>query len=192
MKTSTWITLRAPRARSGALAPTPCSTCLGMHVLTVDRQPDRVVLTVESDADVGGCPACGVVAVGHGRRRRVVADAPCFGVPVRLVWLARLWRCREPACPVGVFTEQHDLVPPRAKLTSRAAAWATDALTVRRHHRLRAGPPPRGGLAHLLGRGRGRGHPAAGRPGPPGRRGGPRASTSTSGDRPGSGTPTGR
>ena len=29
-----------------------------------------------------------------------------------------------------VFTEQHELVPPRAKLTSRAARWATDALTV--------------------------------------------------------------
>ena len=101
----------------------------GMHVLGVDRQPDRVVLTVESDADVGGCPVCGVVAVGHGRRRRVVADAPCFGVRVRLVWLARLWRCREPSCPVRVFTERHDLIPPRAKLTTRAARWATDALT---------------------------------------------------------------
>jgi transposase len=100
-----------------------------MHVLTVQRQSDRVVLTIESDADVGGCPRCGVVAVGHGRRRRTVADAPCFGIPVRLVWLARLWRCREPACLVKVFTEQHELVPPRAKVTSRAAAWATDALT---------------------------------------------------------------
>ena len=46
------------------------------------------------------------------------------------MWLARLWRCREPACPVGVFTERHDLVPPRAKVTTRAAAWATDALTL--------------------------------------------------------------
>ncbi len=101
----------------------------GMHVMTVDRQPGRVVLTVESDAHVGGCRSCGVVAVGHGRRRRTVADAPVFGVPVRLVWLARLWRCREPTCRVKVFTEQHDLVPPRAKLTSRAARWATDALT---------------------------------------------------------------
>ena len=101
----------------------------GMHVLTVDRRPDQVVLTIESDADVGGCPRCGVVAVGHGRRRRVVADAPCFGVPVRLVWLARLWRCREPTCQVKVFTERHDLVPPRARLTSRAAHWAADALT---------------------------------------------------------------
>jgi transposase len=101
----------------------------GMHVLSIDRQEDRVVLTVESDADVGGCPGCGVVAVGHGRRRRVAADAPCFGIPVRLVWLARLWRCREETCRVKVFTERHDLVPPRAKVTSRAASWATDALT---------------------------------------------------------------
>jgi transposase len=59
----------------------------------------------------------------------VVADAPCFGVPVRLIWLAWLWRCRGPACPQGVFTEQHDLVPPRGNMTSRAACWATDALT---------------------------------------------------------------
>ncbi|MEO3937530.1 transposase family protein [Dermatophilaceae bacterium Soc4.6] len=94
----------------------------GMHVLTVQRDETRFVLTIETDADVGGCPSCGVVAIGHGRRRRVVAEAPAFGVPVRLVWLARLWRCREPACPVGVFTERHDLVAPRAKLTSRAAA----------------------------------------------------------------------
>jgi hypothetical protein len=50
-----------------------------MHVLTVNRQQGQLVLTVESDADVGGCPACGVVAVGHGRRRRVVADAPVSG-----------------------------------------------------------------------------------------------------------------
>lgn len=101
----------------------------GVHVLTVQCDETRFALTVETDADVGGCPACGVVAVGHGRRRRVIADAPAFGVPVRLTWLARLWRCREPSCPVGVFTERHDLVPPRAKLTSRAARWATDALT---------------------------------------------------------------
>ena len=100
----------------------------GMHVLGVERTEAALVLTVESDADVGGCPSCGVVAVGHGRRRRVVADAPCFGVPVRLLWSARVWRCREPACPTGTFTECHDLVAPRAKLTTRAIGWATDAL----------------------------------------------------------------
>lgn len=101
-----------------------------MHVLAVEREPSRFVLTVETDADVGGCPSCGVAAVGHGRRRRTVADLQCFGVPARVVGLARWWRCREPACPVAVFTELHELVPPRAKVTSRASAWATDALTV--------------------------------------------------------------
>ncbi len=40
----------------------------GMHVLEVHREPDRLVLTVECDADVGGCPSCDVVTVGHGRR----------------------------------------------------------------------------------------------------------------------------
>jgi phage terminase large subunit-like protein len=44
---------------------------------------NRVVVTVETDADVGGCPFCGVVAVGHGRRVHVAANAPCFrGVTV--------------------------------------------------------------------------------------------------------------
>lgn len=100
----------------------------GMHVVGVERTETALVLTVESDADVGGCPSCGVVAVGHGRRRRRVADAPCFGVPVRLLWSARVWRCAETACPAGTFTERHELVAPRAKLTTRAIAWATDAL----------------------------------------------------------------
>jgi len=53
----------------------------GMHVLDVVREPERLVLTVESEADVGGCPTCGVVAVGHGRREHRVHDAPCFTVP---------------------------------------------------------------------------------------------------------------
>ena len=44
-----------------------------MHVLHVTRDPDvggeqgLVVPDVESDADLTGCPDCGVVAVGHGR-----------------------------------------------------------------------------------------------------------------------------
>jgi transposase len=100
----------------------------GMHVLEVERADDVLVLTVETDATLAGCPSCGVVAVGHGRRRRRVADAPCFGVSVRLDWSMRVWRCAEPACPTVTFTEQHPLVAPRARLTTRAILWATDAL----------------------------------------------------------------
>jgi transposase len=87
------------------------------------------VVTVETDADVGGCPSCGVVAVGHGRRIHAAADAPCFGATTVVRWRKRVWRCAEPACPVGTFSEQHELIAPRARLTRRAIRWATDALT---------------------------------------------------------------
>jgi len=102
----------------------------GMHVLDV-RLDDRarLVLTVESDQVEHGCPSCGVLAVGHGRRVHVVHDAPCFGRVTVVRWLKRVWRCREPACPKGTFSEEHGLAAPRAVLTVRAVRWAADALT---------------------------------------------------------------
>jgi transposase len=100
----------------------------GMHVLDVRRGHRKLVITVETEADQTGCTRCGVVAVGHGRRVVRAADAPCFGVPVLIVWLKRIWRCPEPDCPTDTWTEQHELIAPRAVLTSRAIAWATDAL----------------------------------------------------------------
>lgn len=113
-------------ARTDALFNLP-----GVHVLDVERGEGAggLVVTVETDQDVGGCPTCGVAAVGHGRRVHVMADAPCFGMPVTLRWVKRVWRCAEPACPRGTFSEVHDLAAPRARLTSRAIRWATDALT---------------------------------------------------------------
>jgi transposase len=111
-------------ARADALFNLP-----DVHVLDVARDArDRLVVTVETDADIGGCPSCGVVAVGHGRRVHVAADAPCFGAVTVIRWRKRVWRCVEPACPVGTFSERHELIAPRARLTSRAVRWATDAL----------------------------------------------------------------
>lgn len=112
-------------ARADAMFDVP-----GMHVLDVeldDRQ--RLVLTVESERVEHGCPSCGVLAVGHGRRVHVVHDAPCFGRVTVVRWLKRIWRCREPRCPTATFSEDHGLVPPRAVLTVRAVRWATDALS---------------------------------------------------------------
>ncbi|WP_395858120.1 transposase family protein [Arthrobacter oryzae] len=77
---------------------------------------------------MAGCPACGVVAVGHGRRRSRLHDLPCMGRPVRLIWAKRLWRCPDEHCPTQVFSEQHALAGKRAILTRRAISWATDAL----------------------------------------------------------------
>ena len=101
-----------------------------MHVLDVEvDDQQRLVLTVESGRLETACPACGVVAAGHGRRLRRLHDAPCFGRVTLLRWLVRMWRCREPACLTGTFSEAHDLAPPRMVLTTRAVAWATSALS---------------------------------------------------------------
>ena len=75
---------------------------------------------VESDQTLTGCPQCGVVAVGHGRRVQVLHDAPCLGRPVRVRWFKRIWRCPEPACGRRTWTEGHDFAATRAKLTARA------------------------------------------------------------------------
>jgi len=101
----------------------------GMHVLEVLREPDRFVITVETDADTAGCRRCGVIAVGHGRRLHRAADAPCFGVPVVVRWLKRIWRCDEGSCQTDTFSEVHELIAQRAVLTGRAVKWATDALS---------------------------------------------------------------
>jgi transposase len=57
----------------------------GLHVLEVTTRDDGVlVLDVESDQTLTGCPDCGVVAVGHGRSVQVLHDAPCFARAVRV------------------------------------------------------------------------------------------------------------
>jgi zinc-finger of transposase IS204/IS1001/IS1096/IS1165 len=77
-----------------------------MHVLDVATGEDgSVLLEVESDDVLTGCPDCGVVAIGHGRRVQLLHDAPCFGRPVRVRWRKRIWRCPEPACARRTWTE---------------------------------------------------------------------------------------
>jgi transposase len=111
-------------ARADAIFDVP-----DMHVLDVEMDDQqRLVLTIESGQLEAACPACGVLAAGHGRRLRRLHDVPCFGRVTLLQWLVRMWRCREPACPT-TFSEAHDVAPPRMVLTTRAVAWATGALS---------------------------------------------------------------
>jgi transposase len=112
-------------ARADAIFDVP-----DMHVLDVEIDNQRrLVLTIESGQLEAGCPSCGVLAVGHGRRVRILHDAPCFGRVTVLRWLVRMWRCREPLCPTTTFSETHDVALPRTVLTTRAVAWATCALS---------------------------------------------------------------
>ena len=90
----------------------------GVHVLEVawaepsKRCPARLRLVVETDPPVAGCPGCGVTAEARGRRLRRLHDIPAFGAPVRLEWRQRRYRCVEPACLVGGFSEDHELAVP--------------------------------------------------------------------------------
>ena len=99
-----------------------------VHVLTIERHRSSFTLVVETVPSLVGCPACGVLAVGHGRVAVLLHDLPCAGVPVRVVWRKRRYRCHETACEVTTFSEVHELAAPRAKLTTRAIAWAVTQL----------------------------------------------------------------
>ena len=107
----------------------------GLHVVEVGRDADigRLRVVLESPPGPMGCPRCGVVAVVRGRRDHTLVDVPAFGSPVRLLWRKRTWRCLDPDCPTGTFTEQAEQVAaPRALLTKRACWWAIGQL--RREH----------------------------------------------------------
>jgi transposase len=106
----------------------------GLRVIGVERE-DRgaLVVMVESEPALMGCPACGVVAHGHGRVEITLVDAPAMGRPVRIRWRKRRWVCPDPGCPVGTFVEQDErIATPRASLTTRACRWAIEQ--IRREH----------------------------------------------------------
>ena len=47
-------------------------------------------------------------------------DLPAAGRPVTLVWVKRVWRCHEPRCAKGTWTETHEQIRARCVLTERA------------------------------------------------------------------------
>ena len=106
----------------------------GLHVIGVERDDGgALVVTVESEPTVMGCPSCGVVAHGHGRVVVGLVDAPAMGRPVRIRWRKRRWACPDPGCPVATFVEQDErLAALRSSLTRRACWWAIEQL--RREH----------------------------------------------------------
>ena len=77
------------------------SALLGMPGMAVRAQMEvdgELWLAVETTAEVVWCAACGIRAVGHGRRRVKVRDLPVAGRPVVVVWDKRIWRCADPDC----------------------------------------------------------------------------------------------
>jgi transposase len=96
----------------------------GFEVLAAEVVGGEWQVTVQTTATVVGCQGCGMRAELHGRRAVRVRDLPFGGRPVVVLWRKRLWRCGEPACEVRTWTEQTEVIRPRAVLTERAQAEA--------------------------------------------------------------------
>lgn len=92
----------------------------GFVLLAVSEYAGELEQAIETVAVEDFCRECGVVARPHGRRPTWVRDLPAGGRPVTLVWVKRVWRCREPACPASTWTETSEHIRPRAAWTERA------------------------------------------------------------------------
>lgn len=98
-----------------------------VRVLEVARDGDRRLhVVIETTDDLVACGTCGLRARVKDRPLVALADLPAFGSPVTLVWRKRRWRCHEPLCTAGSWTEDRaDIAPSRAAMTARAGQWAT-------------------------------------------------------------------
>jgi transposase len=129
---------------------------------------------VETTAEEGWCPSCGAAARLHDRRPSWIRDLPAAGRPVTLVWVKRVWRCRESLCAKVTWTETHPAIKARASVTQRArieacrrvgedghtvaavaadfgVGWATIMGCVREHGRPLVDDPARLDNVHTLG-----------------------------------------
>lgn len=102
---------------------------LGLDGLAVTGVADGthgpVVDLVTVDEQARRCPECGTPARrSKGRRVTRPRDLPVGGRPTRLRWYKRRWRCDEPGCARGSFTESVAEVPARKRLTGRLRAAA--------------------------------------------------------------------
>jgi transposase len=92
----------------------------GLVVTEVQRTGEQLDLQVELLARAAGCPHCGGAELRVKERPRVrVRDLPIAGRLTRLVWRKRRYRCGD--CG-RTFTESHEQLPARQRVTARRPA----------------------------------------------------------------------
>jgi transposase len=109
---------------------TPCSrpfkpsalVPLGLVVESATYDSATRVITVRRASRSSPCPGCGTSSERiHSRYLRRVADLPLAGRPVRLVIVARRFRCGADLCSRRIFTERFEdgVLAPWARRTGR-------------------------------------------------------------------------
>ena len=88
-----------------------------MRVWWVQEFADERRVLVDTVPGIEPCRECGQRAESKGRATVEVRDLPSAGKPTRLVWVKRVWRCRD--CGRS-WRETHPDIAPRAVLTGRA------------------------------------------------------------------------
>ena len=94
----------------------------GFAVDGVSSDDSGVIIAVHATSGCGTCPECGRVSERvHSRYRRCLTDLPMAGRPVRIIVMARRFRCDAVLCGRRIFTERfdHDMLAPWGRRTAR-------------------------------------------------------------------------
>ncbi len=105
-----------PGLRASALVPR------GFVVESTTFDDAGALITVHHTSKASACPRCGRISKRvHSRYPRQLLDLPVAGRPVRLIVLARRFRCDAVVCGQRIFAERFDtdVLAPRARRTAR-------------------------------------------------------------------------
>ena len=92
----------------------------------VDQAGQPLEVHIEQAGDRPTCLGCGGLPLVKDRDAVELADLPCFGRPVRLMWRKVRWACADRGCAMTTWTwADPRIAAPRQAITDRAARWAT-------------------------------------------------------------------
>ncbi len=100
-----------------------------LHMLDkISVETGKIVLKVTARQKESSCPACHTASKRvHSSYQRRLADLPCTGIPVVILWAVRRFFCDHPACARVTFVEQIPHVAARyARRTSRLHQQQTE------------------------------------------------------------------
>ena len=88
----------------------------------------KLIMKVIATQESYGCPNCGIQSTRvHSQYQRQLADLPCVGIPIRIIWRVRRFFCDNPEYGQITFVEQIPVVAARyARRTCRLHQQQTE------------------------------------------------------------------